>query len=64
MYYFLVLPAGAIAGWASHPLESAAFARRTPAPENDIEGELPLQGKDIRSGVDVWWVAGFADMAA
>src|SRR5512143_1915413 len=25
-----VLPAGAFAGWVSHPLESAAFARRTP----------------------------------
>jgi len=25
-----LLPAGAIAGWDFHPLESAAFARRTP----------------------------------
>jgi hypothetical protein len=25
-----VLPAGAVAGWALHPLESAAFPRRTP----------------------------------
>src|SRR5882724_5229839 len=25
-----MLPAGAIAGWDFHPLESAAFARRTP----------------------------------
>jgi len=24
-----VLPAGAFAGWGSHPLESAAFSRRT-----------------------------------
>ena len=24
------LPAGALAGWALHPLESAAFSRRTP----------------------------------
>jgi len=24
-----LLPAGAIAGWALHPLENAAFARRT-----------------------------------
>jgi hypothetical protein len=31
-----LLPAGAIvAGWASHPLESAAFSRRTP------EADLP-----------------------
>jgi hypothetical protein len=25
-----LLPAGAVAGWDFHPLESAAFARRTP----------------------------------
>jgi hypothetical protein len=25
-----LLPAGAVAGWGLHPLESAAFARRTP----------------------------------
>src|SRR5207302_434061 len=25
-----LLPAGAFAGWALHPLESAAFSRRTP----------------------------------
>ena len=25
-----MLPAGAVAGWASHPLENAAFPRRTP----------------------------------
>ena len=25
-----LLPAGAVAGWDLHPLESAAFARRTP----------------------------------
>jgi hypothetical protein len=24
-----LLPAGAFAGWGSHPLESAAFSRRT-----------------------------------
>jgi hypothetical protein len=29
-----LLPAGAVAGWDLHPLESAAFARRTP--EADI----------------------------
>jgi hypothetical protein len=28
-----LLPAGAVAGWGLHPLESAAFARRTPNPE-------------------------------
>ena len=26
-----MLPAGAVAGWSLHPLESAAFARRTPS---------------------------------
>src|SRR6202040_1881547 len=26
-----LLPAGAVAGWDLHPLESAAFSRRTPA---------------------------------
>jgi len=31
-----LLPAGAIAGWDFHPLESAAFARRTP---NSVIGE-------------------------
>jgi hypothetical protein len=25
-----LLPAGAVAGWALHPLESAALSRRTP----------------------------------
>jgi hypothetical protein len=25
-----LLPAGAVAGWGLHPLESAVFARRTP----------------------------------
>src|SRR5665811_2520649 len=29
-----LLPAGAVAGWGLHPLESAAFSRRTP--EADI----------------------------
>jgi hypothetical protein len=28
-----LLPAGAVAGWGLHPLESAAFARRTPKAE-------------------------------
>jgi hypothetical protein len=28
-----MLPAGAVAGWGLHPLESAAFARRTPGPD-------------------------------
>jgi len=28
-----LLPAEAVAGWGLHPLESAAFARRTPISE-------------------------------
>src|SRR6202049_2961326 len=28
-----LLPAGAVAGWDLHPLESAAFSRRTPPPD-------------------------------
>ncbi|MEH2506497.1 hypothetical protein V1290_005308 [Bradyrhizobium sp. AZCC 1578] len=34
-----LLPAGAIAGWGLHPLESAAFARRTP--NSDISPQAP-----------------------
>ena len=34
-----VLPAGAFAGWASHPLESAALARRTPTAVGRSAGE-------------------------
>src|ERR1700745_1920815 len=33
-YLLLLLPAGAVAGWALHPLESAALSRRTP--ETDV----------------------------
>ena len=31
-----LLPAGAVAGWALHPLENAAFPRRTPKADNGI----------------------------
>src|SRR5947209_17132635 len=43
-----LLPAGAFAGWALHPLESAAFSRRTP--EADI-GHTELPRCSIQSGV-------------
>jgi hypothetical protein len=33
-----LLPAGAIAGWGLHPLESAAFARRTPGADFGCRG--------------------------
>jgi hypothetical protein len=42
-----LLPAGAIAGWDLHPLESAAFARRTPI--SDIASIL--RGLHRRNGV-------------
>jgi hypothetical protein len=36
-----LLPAGAVAGWDLHPLESAAFPRRTP-------GAVDRAGQDLR----------------
>jgi hypothetical protein len=33
-----LLPAGAFAGWDLHPLESAAFPRRTPQPDSCTAG--------------------------
>jgi hypothetical protein len=33
-----------IAGWASHPLENAAFARRTPIPDLQI---FSLDGRKV-----------------
>jgi len=39
-----LLPAGAVAGWGLHPLESAAFARRTP--RADIASHGLIQDKD------------------
>src|ERR1700730_902464 len=33
-----LLPAGAVAGWDLHPLESAAFSRRTPFAEIRLKG--------------------------
>ena len=37
-----MLPAGAVAGWGLHPLESAAFARRTPGADIGCEAGCPL----------------------
>jgi hypothetical protein len=37
-----LLPAGAVAGWALHPLESAAFARRTP------KADMPRPVAEVR----------------
>jgi hypothetical protein len=36
-----LLPAGAIAGWGLHPLESAAFARRTPTTDMEHRRDRP-----------------------
>jgi hypothetical protein len=41
-----LLPAGAFAGWDLHPLESAAFARRTP--DSDIYRCVLLAEKLVR----------------
>src|ERR1700704_4108158 len=43
-----MLPAGAIAGWGLHPLESAAFPRRTP--KADI---WPLPGSDSSARLEI-----------
>jgi type I restriction enzyme M protein len=40
-----LLPAGAVAGWDLHPLESAAFARRTPNSDIAPLIRLPRAGK-------------------
>jgi hypothetical protein len=37
-----LLPAGAFAGWDLHPLESAAFPRRTPISDSDHVSALTL----------------------
>jgi len=45
-----LLPAGAIAGWDFHPLESAAFARRTPTADlhkRAGSGARPFEGANI-----------------
>src|SRR5712692_4091874 len=41
-----LLPAGAVAGWDLHPLESAALSRRTP--EADIRSSVELQASDLQ----------------
>ena len=52
-----VLPAGAFAGWDLHPLESAAFARRTPIAEvwsprqNHRKGDAATVSKDPLAAV-------------
>jgi hypothetical protein len=43
-----LLPAGAIAGWDLHPLESAAFARRTPDQRTFQEASAYRKGANSR----------------
>src|SRR5664279_2336968 len=38
-----LLPAGAVAGWGSHPLENAALSRRTPEPDIEPRHRLELR---------------------
>jgi hypothetical protein len=42
-----LLPAGAVAGWDLHPLESAAFSRRTPEEDIQQSQSLKRQAADI-----------------
>jgi hypothetical protein len=50
-----LLPAGAVAGWDLHPLESAAFARRTPAPDIGIDLGSILLAANIDRPLIVGW---------
>jgi hypothetical protein len=56
-----LLPAGAVAGWGLHPLESAAFARRTQiavVPDDVANGsdgpEAHYAPKHLPSGTTSW----------
>ena len=55
--FMLLLPAGAVAGWDLHPLESAALSRRTP--DSDIGCKICCDAKrgfseDGVVGCDPW----------
>jgi hypothetical protein len=41
------------AGWASHPLESAAFSRRTPKADIGVRVDLRLMSRDVQLLLDV-----------
>jgi hypothetical protein len=45
-----LLPAGAVAGWDLHPLESAALSRRTP--NSDIDGDILFAGMAVTAMAD------------
>src|SRR5208282_3355870 len=42
-----LLPAGAFAGWDSHPLESAAFSRRTPGADDRASRKRTLDARGL-----------------
>jgi hypothetical protein len=49
-----LLPAGAIAGWGLHPLESAAFSRRTPKADiHAIIGSASKAGAALRLPIQI-----------
>src|SRR5713226_7593592 len=48
-----LLPAGAIAGWGLHPLESAAFPRRTPLTDVILTPTAPYHTLRIAKG-ELW----------
>ena len=53
-----LLPAGAVAGWDLHPLESAAFSRRTPVAGNCVPSLLGRGGTGACSrACRAWWAA-------
>src|SRR5262244_2532080 len=48
-----LLPAGAVAGWDLHPLESAALSRRTPEPVIRHARKRPFAGHEALAEPDV-----------
>jgi hypothetical protein len=46
-----LLPAGAVAGWGSHPLESAALSRRTPMTDN----QTPFANLSLERAIGLRW---------
>src|SRR6202045_4624463 len=52
-----LLPAGAVAGWDLHPLESAAFSRRTPNSDIQRSQSLKRQAVQFASEILVYGIA-------
>jgi len=57
-----LLPAGAVAGWDLHPLESAAFSRRTPEADITERGLVPTLVSEIASSGYVKSFSAFGNM--